>query len=78
MGKLLCDPSVRDRDRVKYSPWPPGSAVAFLNIKGAEMRDTTTRSISNREEAVIAILVVKQLVESRSRRADEIGVLTPY
>ena len=77
MGKLLSDSSVGARDEVKGFPWPPGSRLAFVNIKGSEELDET-RSVSNRDEARLATAVVKRLVEAGSVGAGDIGVITPY
>ena len=63
VGKLLCDSSVGARDRVKRFPWPPGSAFAFVHIKGVG-RLSATRSVSNRVEASLATVVVKCLVDA--------------
>ena len=69
--------SVGTRCRVTGFPWPRGSALAFVDIKGYE-RLSETRSVSNVEEASLAIVVVKHLVRARSVGPHDIGVITPY
>ena len=78
MGELRSDPSVRTRDPVGGSPWPLGSALAFIQIKGAERVSDETRSVSNPREACLATIVVKSLVHARSVGVGDIGVITPY
>jgi hypothetical protein len=63
---------------VKGFPWHPGSALAFLHIKGVVQKDTKTYSLSNSVEAGMATVVVKRLVDSWSIGAGNIGVITPY
>ena len=76
-GKLLSHSSVGARDGVKGFPWPRGSALAFVHIKGVEQL-SETRSVSNRAEARLATVVVKRLVDAGSVGTGDIGVITPY
>ena len=64
--KLVSHSSVGVRDPVEGFPWPPGSALAFVHIKGEEAKDPETRSVSNHAEARLATVVVKRLVNARS------------
>ena len=76
-GKLLSHSSVGARDGVEGFPWPRGSALAFVHIKGVEQL-SETRSVSNRVEASLATVVVKRLVNAGSVGTGDIGVITPY
>ena len=75
---MIYDGSVNSRAPVKGFPWPRGSALAFLDIKGEERTSDETRSVSNRLEASLATVVVKCLVDAGSVGAGDIGVITPY
>ena len=77
LGRLVCDWSVGARDGVDGFPWPAGSALAFVNIKGVE-RMSESQSVSNRVEASFATAVVKRLVRAGSVGLGDIGVITPY
>ena len=76
-GKLFSDSSVGARDGVKGFPWPRGSALAFVHIKGVEQL-SGTRSVSNHVEASLATVVVKRLVNAGSVGMGDIGAITPY
>ena len=76
-GKLHSHSSVSARARVKGFPWPRGSALAFVHIKGVEQL-SETRSVSNHVEASLATVVVKRLVNAGSVGTGDIGVITPY
>ena len=76
-GELSSDSSVGARDRVTGFPWPRGSALAFVHIKGVEQL-SETRSVSNPVEAWLATDVVKRLVDAESVGLGDIGVITPY
>ena len=76
-GKLLSHSSVGARDGVEGFPWPRGSALAFVHIKGVE-QVSGTRSWSNHVEAILATAVVKRLVNAGSVGTGDIGVITPY
>ena len=76
-SKLCSHSSVGTRYRVTGFPWPRGSALAFVHIKGDE-RLSETRSVPNVEEASLATVFVKHLVRAGSVRSHDIGVITPY
>ena len=75
-GKLLSDSSVGRRDRVEGFPWPPDSALAFVDIQGEEQL-SDARSVSNHVEARLATAIANHLVLPGSVHAGGIGVPAP-
>ena len=77
LAKLHCHSSITGGVPVKGFPWPSGSALAFVDIKGEEEL-SDTRSVSNRVEACLATVIVKRLIAGGSVGTGDIAVITPY
>ena len=76
-GTVITGASVAVRHQVAGFPWPRGSALASLNIRGNEEL-SGAQSVSNYVEASLAIVIVKHLLCARSVGAGGIAVITPY
>ena len=60
-GKLFTALSDGPHVPVDGFPWPRGSALAFVNVKGVECF-SETQGVSNRAEASVAEDIVRRLV----------------
>ena len=60
-------PKLELEDRVEGFPWPPDSALAFVDIQGAEQL-SGARSVSNHVEARLATVIVKRRWERTGGR----------
>jgi len=79
-GKVGSVPTPQDRPVVPGLAWPSTDVpIAFVEISGLETREPDGNSIYNKEEAKIAIGVVKKLLKSGDLAGPgEIGVISPY
>ena len=79
-GKVGSVPTPQDRPVVPGLTWPSSDIpIAFVEISGLETREPDGNSLYNKEEAKIAIGIVKKLLKSGGLAGPgDIGVISPY
>ena len=79
-GKVGSVPTPQDRPVVPGLTWPSSDIpIAFVEISGLETREPDGNSLYNKEEAKIAIGIVKKLLKSGGLAGPgDIGVISPH